>query len=281
MSELIRSRRAKADNSDSISEPFYHGDETVRPQLPYWMRCPGCRRFFKWNYARKYDRMIAPAERLGLTRIRCDKLQEAKGSTLEIGAGTGLNLDCYPADLSGLVLVEPDPYMRRRLLRRLNRTQRSAIVSTGTADDLPAADGEFDTVVTSFVLCSVPNMQDALREITRVLVPGGTYLFLEHVESSDRRVASMQKNAPWAYSCIGCHPDRDISSAIMASELEIEAKDINDCEVPGAPEIERPMIFGTARKPFSTDRQIEPTGANLTHLSTARSMLLVSGNGKR
>jgi len=144
--------------------------------------------------------------------------------------------------------VEPDPFMRRRLTRRIREAGSSAIVLNASADNLPVEDDEFDTVVTSFVLCSVQNIQDALREIVRVLAPGGVYLFLEHVLSLDRRVAEMQENAPIAYSCIGCHPDRDIEASIEKSDLCIES-----CfrgEVPGAPIIERPLIMGTARKPL-------------------------------
>jgi SAM-dependent methyltransferase len=104
--------------------------------------------------------------------------------------------------------------------------------------------------VVTFALCSVPDEQAALREITRVLAPGGRLLFLEHVRSADPRIAAKQDKAPFPYPLIGCHPNRDTLREIKASPLALES--VRAGELPKTPEIERPMIVGTARRHAST-----------------------------
>jgi ubiquinone/menaquinone biosynthesis C-methylase UbiE len=207
------------------------------------------KRLFSWCYAATYDLFNGPAERAGLREQRQDLLTQATGVTIEIGAGTGLNLQHYPAAVTRLALIEPDPYMSRRLRRRAAQPGREADIRSATADRLPFPDASFDTAVVTFTLCSVPDEQAALREITRVLVPGGRLLFLEHVRSADPRVAAKQDKAPFPYPLIGCHPNRDTLREINASPLAVES--VRTGELPKAPEIERPMIVGTARRPAS------------------------------
>ncbi len=101
----------------------------------------------------------------------------------------------------------------------------------------------------TFTLCSVPDEQAALSEITRVLAPGGRLLFFEHVRSADSRVAAKQDKIPFPYLLIGCHPNRDTLREIKASPLTVES--VRTGELPKAPKIERPMIVGTARRPPS------------------------------
>jgi ubiquinone/menaquinone biosynthesis C-methylase UbiE len=204
-------------------------------------------RLFSWCYAATYDLFNGPAERAGLREQRHDLLAQATGATIEIGAGTGLNLAHYPPAVTRLALIEPDPQMRRRLERRAARLGRDAEILDATADRLPFPDASFDTAVVTFTLCSVPDEQAALSEITRVLAPGGRLLFLEHVRSADPRIAAKQDRAPFPYPLIGCHPNRDTLREITASPLAVESVRAGD--VPKAPEIERPMIVGTARRP--------------------------------
>ncbi len=205
------------------------------------------KRLFLWSYAAMYDRFNASAERAGLREQRRDLLAQATGATIEIGAGTGLNLAHYPPAVTRLALIEPDPYMRERLRRRASRLGRDAEILDAAADRLPFPDASFDTAVVTFALCSVPDEQAALSEITRVLVPGGWLLFLEHVRSADPRVAAKQDKMPFPYPLIGCHPNRDTLAEIKASPLTVEA--VREGELPKAPAIERPMIAGTARRP--------------------------------
>lgn len=204
------------------------------------------KRLFMWSYAALYDRFNASAERAGLREQRHDLLAQATGATIEIGAGTGLNLAHYPPAVTRLVLVEPDPYMRERLRRRAARLGRDAEILDAAAGRLPCPDASFDTAVVTFALCSVPDEQAALSEITRVLAPGGRLLFLEHVRSADPRVAARQDKMPFPYPVIGCHPNRDTLAEIKASPLLVES--VREGELPKAPAIERPMIVGLARR---------------------------------
>jgi ubiquinone/menaquinone biosynthesis C-methylase UbiE len=205
------------------------------------------RRLFSWCYAGTYDLFNGPAERAGLREQRHDLLTQATGATIEIGAGTGLNLPHYPPAVTRLALIEPDPHMSQRLRRRAARSGRDAEIGSATADRLPFPDASFDTAVVTFTLCSVPDEQVALREITRVLAPGGRLLFLEHVRSADPHIAAKQDKAPFPYPLIGCHPNRDTLREIKASPLAVES--VRAGELPKTPEIERPMIMGTARRP--------------------------------
>jgi ubiquinone/menaquinone biosynthesis C-methylase UbiE len=204
------------------------------------------KRLFRWLYAAMYDLLNGPAERTGLREQRHDLLAQATGATIEIGAGTGLNLPHYPSAITRLALIEPDPHMSRRLRRRAARLGRDAEILGATADQLPFPDASFDTAVVTFTLCSVPDEQAALREITRVLAPGGRLLFFEHVRSADPGIAAQQDKLPFPYPLIGCHPNRDTLREIRASALTVES--VRAGELPKAPKIERPMIVGTARR---------------------------------
>ena len=205
------------------------------------------KRLFLWLYAATYDLFNGPAERAGLREQRRDLLTQATGATIEVGAGTGLNLPHYPPAVTRLVLIEPDPHMSRRLRRRASRLGREAEILDATCDQLPFPDASFDTAVVTFTLCSVPDEHAALSEITRVLVPGGRLLFLEHVRSADPRIAAKQDKAPFPYPLIGCHPNRDTLREITASPLAVDS--VRTGELPKAPKIERPMIVGMARRP--------------------------------
>jgi ubiquinone/menaquinone biosynthesis C-methylase UbiE len=208
------------------------------------------KRLFPRFYAATYDILNGPAERAGLRQQRHDLLAQATGATIEIGAGTGLNLPHYPPAVTRLVLIEPDPHMTRRLRRRAARSGRDAEIINATAGQLPVPDASFDTAVVTFALCSVPDEQAALGEITRVLAPGGRLLFFEHVRSADPEIAAKQDKMPFPYPLIGCRPNRDTLQEIEASPLAVES--IRSGELPKAPKIERPMIMGAARRPSAS-----------------------------
>jgi ubiquinone/menaquinone biosynthesis C-methylase UbiE len=220
-------------------------------------------RLFLWCYAALYDVVSGPAERAGLREQRRDLLAQATGATVEIGAGTGLNLPHYPLAVTRLALVEPDPHMSRRLRRRAARLGRDAEILDASAARLPFPDASFDTAVVTFTLCSVPDEQAALDEITRILAPGGRLLFLEHVRSTDPRIAAQQDKIPFPYSLIGCRPNRDTLREIKASPLTVES--VRSGELPKAPKIERPMIVGTARRPASALPRVAAVSATAGH----------------
>ncbi len=203
-------------------------------------------------FAAIYNRSLAATEEAGLRARRRDLLSGATGRTLEIGAGTGLNVEHYPAAVTELVLSEPFGPMARRLRERLSGPERPAApteVVEAPAERLPFPDAHFDTVVATLVLCTVPDPGATLAEATRVLRPGGRLLFLEHVRSGDPRLARSQDRfeRPWAFVGHGCHPNRDTVAAIAASPLELGP--VEHGTVPKAPPIVRPLAVGSAVRP--------------------------------
>jgi ubiquinone/menaquinone biosynthesis C-methylase UbiE len=137
-------------------------------------------------FAATYDRQIAKAERDLLAGLRTDLLSTARGDVLEIGGGTGANIAAYPTHLSSLTITDPEPGMVKRLRRRAEASGREVTVLRAPAEDLPFSDDSFDTVVSTLVLCGVSDQQRVLRQIARVLRPGGQLLFVEHVRSELR-----------------------------------------------------------------------------------------------
>jgi ubiquinone/menaquinone biosynthesis C-methylase UbiE len=131
-----------------------------------------------------YDRMGRTSEEEGVRAMRQSLIADATGRVLEIGAGTGLNLPHYDDSIESLVVTEPEPPMLSRLQRAVHEHVPQAQVLQAQAEDLPFEDDSFDTVVSTFVLCGVDQSR-ALREVRRVLRPGGRLLFLEHVRSDD------------------------------------------------------------------------------------------------
>lgn len=192
-----------------------------------------------------YDRAFKAAEEAGLREMRRDLLAGARGKVLEVGAGTGLNLEHYPAGVESLTLVEPDPHMSRRLRERLAASPLPAEVSEASAEALPFPDHSFDTVVVTLVLCTVPDPSAALAEIKRVLRVDGQLLFMEHVRADDPSLAAWQDRLerPWRFLGDGCHCNRDTLASLEAAGFEVEAE--HD-QLPKAPPIVRPLVSGAA-----------------------------------
>jgi ubiquinone/menaquinone biosynthesis C-methylase UbiE len=197
-------------------------------------------------FAAMYDTVSKGSEAAGMREERRQLLAAAEGVTIEVGAGTGLNLEHYPEAVTRLVLAEPDRHMRRRLRQRIDAVGRAAEVVEASAEQLPFPDSTFDTAVVTLVLCSVPHQEAALAEIGRVLKPDGRLLFIEHVRSDDPKLAKRQDRIRPIYNLVGCNPNRDTLAAIEASALRVES--VKHGEVPKAPKVERPMIVGTARR---------------------------------
>jgi ubiquinone/menaquinone biosynthesis C-methylase UbiE len=195
-----------------------------------------------------YDWCLGSAERAGLSDLRRDLVSSATGRTIEIGAGTGLNLAHYP-DVSELVLTEPDRHMARRLRDRATVALRVAKVVQAPGEDLPFPDARFDTAVMTLALCTAPEPDRVLAEIARVLVPGGRLLFMEHVRSDDPRLARWQDrlHRPWKAFGNGCHCNRTTLATIEASPFAVES--VEHGEFPKAPPIVRPLISGSALAP--------------------------------
>ncbi len=203
-------------------------------------------------FARFYDRMTAGTERAGLGEMRRELLASATGRVLELGAGTGHNLEHYTAAVTELVMTEPDPHMARRLRDRLVNhpgAAGDAKVVEASAEDLPFDDGSFDTVVATLVLCTVADPQRALAEARRVLVEGGKLLFIEHVRSSRPGLARWQDRLerPWGFLAAGCHPNRPTGQRLADAGFWIDS--LEPGKLPKAPPIVRPLIRGVAQRP--------------------------------
>jgi ubiquinone/menaquinone biosynthesis C-methylase UbiE len=127
----------------------------------------------RWTIlAATYDRMSRKSEEAGLRALRQSLIADAAGRVLEIGAGTGANLPHYNSSIDSLVLTDPEPPMLRRLQRTVRDQMPLAQVLRAPAEDLPFEDDSFDTVVSTLVLCSVGDVDQALAEVRRVLRAG-------------------------------------------------------------------------------------------------------------
>jgi ubiquinone/menaquinone biosynthesis C-methylase UbiE len=193
-----------------------------------------------------HDLLGAPMEKKPFIRdARRRLLATAHGRVLEVGAGTGYNLQHYPDGVRDLTITDGMDGMLRRAEKRAEQAGRQVTVTRSPVESLPFEDGAFDTVVASLLLCSVDDQDRALAEIRRVLEPGGQYLFLEHVRSSDPQVARSQDRweGVWRVIGQGCHPNRDtlprIEAAFTIDELE-------QSELPLGPKIVRPYVLGRA-----------------------------------
>jgi len=199
-------------------------------------------------FALTYNRLMARGEKAGLAEIRAKLLAQASGNTLEVGAGTGLNLEHYPDTVSTLTATEPDASMLRRLERAASRAARPVTVLRAPAEDLPFEDASFDTVVATLVLCGVDDQPSAVREIRRVLRPGGRLLFVEHIRSDDAVLARRQDRINWLNRIVvGCDCNRPTLHTLEQGRLTVG--ELVHGELPKSPSFVRPMIVGAAERP--------------------------------
>ena len=171
------------------------------------------------------------------------------GRVIEVGVGNGLNFPYYPATVTEVLAVEPEPYLRRLALAAARQVPVPIRVVDSTAEALPAHDGAVDTVVASLVLCTVADLDRSLAESCRVLRPGGTLRFYEHVRADTPRLARWQDRLarPWGWLAGGCHPNRDTVTAISAAGLRVVALDRFDLQA--MPPLVRPHMLGVAERP--------------------------------
>jgi len=193
-----------------------------------------------------YDRLMKSTEEAGMREIRRAALAAARGRTIDVGAGTGINIGLYPEGLTELVLAEPDEHMLKRMRPKLADDGRRIELVQAPADRLPFPDDTFDTAVFTLVLCTVPDPRAALAEAARVLRPGGKLIFVEHVRAEDPGLAHWQDRLerPWRFFGDGCHCNRDTVATIEASPFQVES--VERGELPKAPPIVRPLARGTA-----------------------------------
>lgn len=194
-------------------------------------------------FARFAEKVLGPHRR--------EVVSHASGRVVEIGAGTGLNFKYYPASVTEVIATEPEPHMFKRASKAASAAGSRFTVEQRVAQSLGLADESVDDVVSTLVLCSVPDPAEALAELKRVLKPGGALLFFEHVRASDPKLAAKQdkRERMWGRISAGCHPNRDTESSIRAAGFDVEI--LEHFDIKGS-KLVRPHIRGVARTPLAT-----------------------------
>lgn len=163
---------------------------------------------------------------VGSDRVRRELLAGLHGRVLEVGAGDGRNLALYPATVTEVVAVEPEPHLRALAEHAARQAPVPVRVLEGSAESLPPCAGGYDAVVVSLVLCTVPDQAAALAQIDRVLAPGGELRFFEHVRAQGRlgtlTQAALDRSRVWPTLGGGCHLSRDTVAALETAGFAVQ-----------------------------------------------------------
>jgi SAM-dependent methyltransferase len=185
-------------------------------------------------------------------QYRRDLLHGLSGRVVDLGAGDGANFPHFPVSVTEVIAIEPEPYLRERAGANAGSAPVPVTVVDALADRLPLEDGSVDAAVVALVLCTVPDPAAALRELWRVIRPGGELRFFEHVIARDPKLARVQRLVErtgfWPFVAGGCHPARDTAGAITVAGFQIDAcrrLSVKPCAlaIPVAPH-----ILGIARR---------------------------------
>jgi ubiquinone/menaquinone biosynthesis C-methylase UbiE len=202
-------------------------------------------------FARVFGGLAAAGERFGLAEVRSRLLADTAGRVLEVGAGSGTNFAHYPPAVSQVVAVEPEPHLGALAEQAAERAPVPVSVVDGMAEALPAGDCEFDTAVITLVMCSVADQPRALRELHRVLRPGGRLVFWEHVRAERQPLTIVQDaldRTVWPLVGGGCHVGRDTAAEITAAGFTVERMERYRMPDTRIPLPMAPHIIGTARR---------------------------------
>ncbi len=183
-----------------------------------------------------------------VTRQRRKVVPLATGRVLEIGVGSGLNLRHYdPGKVSAIVGLDPDDALLAMARRRTAGIPIAVKFLACGAESIPLDDASVDTVVVTYTLCSIPGVDQALRQIRRVLAPGGRVLFCEHGLAPDAGVAALQRRLQplWGRLAGGCHLARDIPGLLRAAGFTVELTESDYLR--GAPRFAGYHFIGAAR----------------------------------
>jgi ubiquinone/menaquinone biosynthesis C-methylase UbiE len=194
------------------------------------------------------DRLSARAEKAFLKNWRRELLEHTHGEVLEIGAGTGANIDHYSDQVTRLVLTEPDKHKRRIMEKKISDKNLEKVqISGDTVEQIRAEDESFDCVVAFIVFCCLSNPAAALQEIKRVLKPGGYFIFLEHVAAAEgTSIRRWQDRLTPIWKIFGDNLNRETEQAIITAGFKI--KQITRENIPKALPVYRPSIRGIAQK---------------------------------
>jgi ubiquinone/menaquinone biosynthesis C-methylase UbiE len=210
-------------------------------------------------FAMTYDRSMVKVDAAGMAAQRRRLIAPLRGRVLEIGSGTGSNLGYYDEGVSSLTLSEPDVSMFRRLERRVAKERPQATALRAPAEDLPFEDGTFDAVVSLLVLCGVDDQPRSLREIRRVLRPGGRLVFFEHVLADDAKLAKTQRKMNGLNRFkVGCECIRPTLESIRSAGFDVE--EVSKTSLDKVPKFVRPAIAGRAIAPSSMGASAASSG---------------------
>lgn len=173
-------------------------------------------------FAAVYDTLMRPQEWLGARKHRAYVAGPASGRVLELGIGTGLNFRYYRS-VDQVIGIDPDPYMLKRAKHRAASAPFPTTLLLNGAEALPFEEACFETVVATLVFCTVADPKAAVREVRRVLKPGGTFRFLEHVRVKPPSLAKIQETLTPAWKKLfgGCHLDRDTLATFQEDGFKI------------------------------------------------------------
>lgn len=167
-------------------------------------------------------------------RQREKVIPQASGRVLEIGIGSGLNLDFYDkSKITEIFAVEPDSILLEKAKIKANQNNISLNIQKLTAELLPFENRSFDTVVSTYTMCSIYELDSAMIELKRVLKSDGSFIFSEHGKAPDSNIYKWQKRLNPIQKRIGggCHLDKDIPKIITNSDFKLQ--ELNSMYVPG------------------------------------------------
>jgi ubiquinone/menaquinone biosynthesis C-methylase UbiE len=184
-----------------------------------------------------------------LGKYRRRALEQAFGKVLEVGFGTGLNLPYYPEAVTRITAIDSETLLQERLARRIKEADMPVeFVQLDASGTLPFADASFDSIVTTWTLCSIESVEPALAEMRRLLKPEGRYIFFEHGRSDDKETARWQDRFNPVEKVIGagCNINRPIDRLITSAGFAIET--LERFRLPKTPRILGEMYRGAARR---------------------------------
>ena len=200
-------------------------------------------------FARFYNRFAQREDERGNAENRQELLAGLSGRVVEVGTGIGSNFAHYPAGVTEVIAVEPEPFLRAKSEEAAARASVPVTVVDGVADALPLEEASVDAAVASLVLCSVPDQAVALAEMRRVIKPGGELRFYEHVISnreSRRRFQRFMDATIWPRMAGGCHMTRDTRGEIEKAGFILQRS--RRFQFPPG-KLGLPHILGSARRP--------------------------------